>query len=392
MHSVEKRWPKIKNYTNIDKDQFLNTTRIVLTSTYFNFNNETYLQKEGIAMGSPISANTANIVMEDLENDIIKNNNLKISFYRRYMDDCILACDPSEIDKILRKFNAYHERINFTIETEKNDTLNFLDITLNHNKNNGTITTSWYNKPIFSERLLNYLSNTPINNKITTIYGLIDRAVLLSSPKFIKQNINKVKDILKTNNYPQKFINKYIKKRLNIIKNRKQKDEHISQNEERKKRKFHSFPYTNNISEKITKVIQKKTDLEICYRKTNSLTSLYTDLKTKIPTEYQSGVIYKISCKECPVTYIGQTGNYIRDRVNAHKRSIKKGSTETALSKHALGELHGFDFNNVQILEKETNEEKRRFKEMLHIRKTDNTVNNNEDIRGVSTLYNNILK
>ena len=42
-------------------------------------------------MGSPLSPILANIVLQDLEQEIITTNNIISSFYFRYVDDIVLA-------------------------------------------------------------------------------------------------------------------------------------------------------------------------------------------------------------------------------------------------------------------------------------------------------------
>ena len=233
------------------------------------------------------------------------------------------------------------------------------------------------------------MAETPIQNKIAVINGLVDRSILLSNKKFHKENIVKAKNILKENNYPIRFINKYITKRLCILKNKHDKSEQIKQNES--KTTYISLPFINGISNQIGKLIENKTKLKICYNNKSNLRGIYTQLKTKIPMELNSGVVYKINCEDCDGTYIGQTKNYLRDRINTHKRSIAKGSNETALSQHANSTGHKFNFQTVKILEHEKNHTKRTFKEMIHIKKTHN-INNYTDIQNLSTINNGILQ
>lgn len=71
--------------------------------------------------------------------------------------DCILTAPAGEIDNILHSFNAYHLRLQFTVEIEKDNRLNFLDITVIKEKNRSLIT-SWYTKKIWSMRYINNLS------------------------------------------------------------------------------------------------------------------------------------------------------------------------------------------------------------------------------------------
>jgi len=94
-------------------------------------------------------------------------------------------CRHQKIHIILNKFNTYHHRLKFTLETEVDRCLNFLDITLII-KNNRIIT-DWFHKSTFSGQYLSFYSNHPINHKIGIIYSLTERAIKLSHPSFTKK-------------------------------------------------------------------------------------------------------------------------------------------------------------------------------------------------------------
>lgn len=70
----------------------------------------------------------------------------------------------------------------FTIETQTNNFINFLDLNLIiHNEQ---IIIDWYNKPKFSGHYLNfYLAHYRLQ-KIGTIIGMIDKVLLLSHTTF----------------------------------------------------------------------------------------------------------------------------------------------------------------------------------------------------------------
>ncbi len=80
-------------------------------------------------------------------------------------------------------------------------------------------------------------------------------------------------------------------------------------------------------------------------------------------------MIYKISYLDCPGQYIGQTKQYLNKRVYSHKYSVQCNDESTARSKHSKEFNHHFDFNNVEILNKESNYKKRLMKEMINIKK-----------------------
>ena len=159
-------------------------------------------------MGSPLSQILADIVLDDLETSCLKKLNFQLLFFKRYVDDFITCVPITEINKVLQIFNSYHDRLKFTYELQNHGKISFLDILLIRKGN--TIITDWFQKPTFSGRLLNYNSNHPIQQKISIIYNTIDKALGLSHPSFREKNIKFAVNIFLANDYPIKFIKKYI--------------------------------------------------------------------------------------------------------------------------------------------------------------------------------------
>ena len=81
-------------------------------------------------MGSPLSPILANIVLQDLEQEIITANNIISSFYFRYVDDIVLAVHKEKVEGVLELFNSYHERLRFTVDFGDENGINFLDVKL----------------------------------------------------------------------------------------------------------------------------------------------------------------------------------------------------------------------------------------------------------------------
>jgi len=106
-------------------------------------------------------------------------------------------------ENILNKFNSIHSRLQFTLEREKNRRLNFLDLTLIIL--DGIMILDWYKKDTCSGRYLSFISG-PLCHKIGTIYGLVDRAILLSHPIFQQKNLKYVIKILIDNLYSLELI------------------------------------------------------------------------------------------------------------------------------------------------------------------------------------------
>jgi len=68
--------------------------------------------------------------------------------------------------------------------------LDFLDLTLI--RDNDRLISNWYTKPSFSGRFLNFHSQHPLIHKRGTIISLVDRVLLLSHPRYHKENLDLV--------------------------------------------------------------------------------------------------------------------------------------------------------------------------------------------------------
>jgi hypothetical protein len=93
----------------------------------------------------------------------------KIINYYRYVDAILLIFDSNHtcIQKILDDFNSVHPKLQFTAETEKDRTLNYLDIAIHRIPTN--ISTTIYRKPTFMDTIIPFTSNHPTHHKYTTV-------------------------------------------------------------------------------------------------------------------------------------------------------------------------------------------------------------------------------
>ena len=127
-------------------------------------------------MGSPISPMLADLVLQDLEEVVLKKLSFKIHSYYRNVDDTFLIIPNNKINDTIENFNSYHSRLKFTFELEINNTLPFLNLLIIKNQD-GILVTNWFRKNTFSGRYLNFLSNHPFKQKIAIIKNLVDTAI-----------------------------------------------------------------------------------------------------------------------------------------------------------------------------------------------------------------------
>ena len=380
---INEKWPLLENFTTLPKEEFQKALNFTLTTNFFQFKNNFYKQLDGVAMGSPISSVIAQLVMEHAEKQIIDSLDFDILFYKRYVDDCLLAIPKGREQQILDTFNSFHHKLKFTIEIEENAQINFLDLTLI--RENNRIYTKWYTKTVASGRYLNFNSEHHKVHKKNVITAVIDRAIKLTSPKHRTETIKKAKCLLFENNYPQYLVNKIAKKRIHAFYN--SISHKNKQNFTNQPTKYFSIPYVNGLSEKIEKIF-KHHDINITHKSQNHIKQFFTKLKSETPKMKKTHVIYKIPCNNCNRTYIGQTSQYLQERIKGHKYTK---SASTALNKHKIETDHNFNYHETSILGIEHHTYKRNILEMIHINLEPNCVNNKSEINNLSKIYQTIL-
>ena len=113
--------------------------------TYFEYNGSIYEQLEGAAMGSLVSAVIAYLYMESFEQQSISSSAYKPRIWKRYVDNTFTILDCGNVDSFLQQFNNQQPSIRFTMETENDYKLAFLD-TAFPREPDGRLTTSVYRK------------------------------------------------------------------------------------------------------------------------------------------------------------------------------------------------------------------------------------------------------
>src|SRR5580765_2337938 len=342
-------------------------------------------------MGSPLSPILVDIVMDDLEIQCLNTLSFKVPVYCRYVDDVFTIIPRKKLDEVLTTFNNYHQWLKFTHEFEVNSSINFLNTTVIRSENK--LITNWCRKPTWSGRYINFHSNHPTKYKINTIYNLVDHAILLSDDRFHNDNIKIVQDILINNCFPKHIIKQHIQKRRNILKNRnKNSDEHKIIINKYDKMTFISLPFVKYLSHNLKSTLSGN-GMNIVYKINKKLNTLIRLGKDKLPNNERTNVVYKIDCKNCNTTYIGQTKRHLRTRVKEHYNNIKlHTSNYSVISTHKLETGHDFDWTKPNILHNEKHVRKREITEMFFIKKTNNTINLQKDTDGLDNIYDKIIK
>ncbi len=153
--------PTLSSRTDLNVEQICQLLEFCLTTTYFMFQGQLYEQKEGAAMGSPVSPIVANVFMEDFEQRAISSSPVQPAFWGRYVDDTLVIINTADIDTFTAHINQVHPSIKFTIEREDQGTLPMLDV-LTTRKEDGSLDFSVYRKPTHTDQYLAFDSNHPL--------------------------------------------------------------------------------------------------------------------------------------------------------------------------------------------------------------------------------------
>ncbi|XP_070169418.1 uncharacterized protein [Polyergus mexicanus] len=86
---------------------------------------------------------------------------------------------------------------------------------------------------------------------------------------------------------------------------------------------FFNIPYVLSTSGKIRYAI-RDLDTKISYTGINKLNRFIKVQKDDISKEFHRNVVYKISCKDCDTSYVGQTSRFLKTRIQEHRNHINQ--------------------------------------------------------------------
>ena len=140
---------------------------LMVGQNYFVFQNTSYSQTSGLAMGAPSSAILSEVFLQYLEHtkiaDILVQHN--IIGYFRYVDDILVIYDTNltDINEIQTIFNTLTPTLKFTLEKESEHRINFLDLTIHNTES--MFSFSIYRKPTSTDIIIPAESNHPPEHK-----------------------------------------------------------------------------------------------------------------------------------------------------------------------------------------------------------------------------------
>ena len=378
------------------KEFILEGIKVILENNNFSFDDKTYNQIKGTAMGTKFAPTYATLVLGYLEEELytklenthgqdfalyIKQN------WKRFLDDCFIIWIKSleELKQFHTIINELHPDISFTVEYDITK-LPFLDILMI--KENGKITTDIYFKDTDSKQYLNFQSCHPRHTKTSIPYNLARRiCTIVSDNKTRNIRLGELTTALKRRGFPRSLIKSGIEKALSIPRQELLKTKSKQQNQDTIAyvstqnplnpelfRNIHNnlfilqsnetmnaalqgttlikskrqplnlkklltrakFVRTQSLENKVTKC--NRSNCSLCQHIIENTFIKFGNKKFYVNESMScdvKNVIYAITCNGCREQYIGQTGDKLRTRRTVHAQQIRDPSTrQIPLSKH----------------------------------------------------------
>ena len=318
---TKKVFGRKRKVNGISRADFKRLLEISTKGSVFYFDGHYYRQKDGVAMGSPLGPALANAFLAHYETIWLEECPLSFApiFYARYVDDIFVLIRSSDhITKLAEYFSSKHPNIRFTYELEIENTLPFLDV--NVFRDADKFSTTIHRKSTFSGVYSNFRSFMPDTYKRGLVSTLLYRAYMIcSSFQSVHDEVEKLKVIFSKNGYPCKFIDKCVYKFFNKLYMKWDPVHTVP-----KKELLMVLPFLGTTSWKMKNELIRTfrkilpfCNLKIVFKTNRRLSSCFP-FKDRFPKSLLSGVIYKYTCAECNLSYIGCTKRFWEKRLEEH--------------------------------------------------------------------------
>ena len=104
-----------------------------------------------------------------------------------------------------------------------------------------------------------------------------------------------------------------------------------------------TIPYIQGVLEAVTRILLD-INVQVHMKPFRTLRRILSHPKDRIPDDDKSSVVYKINCRDCDASYVGETGRALKTHVLEHRRAMEKRDFyASALVQHAWEHDHHID-------------------------------------------------
>ena len=204
-----------RHLLTFDPNLIIQLLHVNINNNYFTFNNFTFQQVKGTAMGAPFSPTIANIFMSIMLQDFLKTQQTHPLLIKRYIDDIFMIwTGPTlKLTSFLNDLNAFHHNLHFTHQ-QSPTSIDFLDLTIYKSLTfpfTNLLDTKTFQKHLNLYQYLHFTSDHPINIFKAIIKGECISYVRTSTTyETYAAMVHTFKVRLRKRNYPNTLINNTI--------------------------------------------------------------------------------------------------------------------------------------------------------------------------------------
>ena len=212
-----------------------------------------------------------------------------------YVDDTCTAFPRDLVEPFYAHLKSIDPNIQFTVESESEGKLPFLDVLLKREEDS-SISTLVFRTATHTNQYLANESHHPTTHKKTVVRTLMCRAETLSSLGVSRAHEEeRVQQSLWKNGYPATFIPRH------------SLPQPVQQSQEQTARATVTFPYRHGLSQSSRRVLSHLA-IKVTFRPFWTLKQELVHPKDPVPEKQRKGTVYSMPCGKCPRMYIAQAG------------------------------------------------------------------------------------
>ena len=112
--------------------------------------------------------------------------------------------------------------------------------------------------------------------------------------------------------------------------------------------KIMCLPYICGLSERIERICAPL-GVKAAFKPTKTLRQTLMNVKNCIPEERKREVVYEVPCKECHLSYIGETKRTLRVRIGEHKQAVKRGDPRNGIAVHTHQSQRAINWDGAKV-------------------------------------------
>ncbi|CAN8003234.1 unnamed protein product [Ixodes hexagonus] len=244
---LEENLVRFQSQSGMEINEFLRILELYLRSTVVNHNEQKYIQRQGVCIGSAVAPALSEIYLRSLDlkvHEMVKNCNPDSVLIRRYVDD-ILVCvlDSAMAGSIENTVYREAPELQFSIERPGNNVLQYLDLQLRLVPG-----LCWSYGKVKPKPILPFDSCHSKHIKAGLVRNMINNAVQRSCCHSIWTSIQGLLSRLSDAKYPQEFLTKQLSYIVASGKKDQKKSEHKT---------FVVIPFFHRVSHNLKSIGEK---------------------------------------------------------------------------------------------------------------------------------------